>query len=1264
MDIFLQKLKSISIFLVAVSLLSIGGIQKGYSASDSNSETSEVAAQQQQTVNVKKVTLKHTNSPINNILRDISKQTGITFEYASGLSSSALGNFSINVSGVTTREALTTLFQSSGYGFVANGDRVTISRKVDVAKSNVDNFNKLAVRGRVIDKSKQPLVGATVIIRGTSYGTSTDGDGEFKLNGLLAKSITPRIEASYIGMLSHTLDYKDDYMTIVLEDDNYSINDVEVVYTGYQALSPREMGASIATVKAEDVVNPSFQSIDQMLEGAVAGMTFLQSSGQVGAAPKLRIRGTTTILGSQEPLWVVDGVVMQDPVDIDPSLINDLDFVNLLGNAISGINPDDIEQIDVLKDAAATAIYGSSAANGVIVITTKTGKAGRPVVTYSHSVSITQAADIDDLNMMNSLERVELSRDLIDSRQVYPNVTSWVGYESLYRDYTKGSISYEDFSSQAAYYETLNTDWCDLLLQNSVSTKHNINVSGGSDNIRYYASLGVDQTSGNIIGDEYRQYTASTNITASYDKFTIRFGMNGYVSNKDYAPSDLDVMEYAYTTSRAIPATNADGSYWYYDREPTSTLTSDQGSSVYPFNIMEDIENSYYKVDGSGVTMSMNATYDINKKLAVNGTLSYSLSNTTSATYYSADTSYGRMLKNDYGWDSYTDPTAKYQQYTLMPVGGELSTSTTDRDTYSARLSASYEDYFGSNKEHKITATLGGELSSTSYDTFSLTARGFDPDRGSVMIGVDDLSSYSSYAEWTQTQDALGVYTLKKDNDVAAYFSMGYGYEDRYYASINGRVEYSNEFGSRANEKFFPIWAVAGRWNMHNDVVKDVDWVNSLALRASFGYQGNVPSTSTEVVIQTGGYDQYFGGEAYSSIYSYANPDLMWEKTASTNLGVDFSLFGNKINGTIEYYYRLTTDAYVTETVSEVNGITNYTVNKGNLENHGWDLTLNFVPINNMTSVDGEVKGFRWRFDPQLGQIINQVLDAATTSDSNTLLDDDDIYYSSYLNGSAVVKGYSVNSFWSYQYNGLSSDLGIPTFKNLDEYVTIEGVEVSTASLLLAMATNEERMLSIMDYSGSRTPIIQGSLNNTFTYNNLSLGINLTYGLGSKIRLIQLYSDISSTSGTIAPQPTQNVSKSFIDRWQQSGDEKYTDIPAIIDYSYFDSTMDEMWWLTDTDLKSSGNALSGSLWEMYDYSDLRVVSGNYLKIQSISLRYNLPNKVCAKTFFSSAYVSFTGTNLYTFCSKDLNGQDPTTSTSGSYVIPVLPAYSFAFSVSF
>lgn len=1258
MDIFLQKLKSISIFLVAVSLLSIGGIQKGYSASDSNSETSEVAAQQQQTVNVKKVTLKHTNSPINNILRDISKQTGITFEYASGLSSSALGNFSINVSGVTTREALTTLFQSSGYGFVANGDRVTISRKVDVAKSNVDNFNKLAVRGRVIDKSKQPLVGATVIIRGTSYGTSTDGDGEFKLNGLLAKSVTPKIEASYIGMLSHTVDYKDDYMTIVLEDDNYTINDVEVVYTGYQTLSPREMGASIATVKAEDVVNPSFQTIDQMLEGAVAGMTFLQSSGQVGASPKLRIRGTTTILGSQEPLWVVDGVVMQDPVDVDPTLINDLDFVNLLGNAISGINPDDIEQIDVLKDAAATAIYGSSAANGVIVITTKSGKAGRPVVTYSHSVSIAEIADIDDLNMMNSLERVALSRDLIDSRQIYPSVNSWVGYESLYRDYTNGSISYDDFSSKSAYYETLNTDWADLLMQNSVAVKHNINVSGGTDNIRYYASVGVDNTSGNVIGDEYRQYTASTNFTASYDKFTIRFGMNGYVSTKDYAPTDLDVMEYAYTTSRAIPATNADGSYWYYDREASTTVT-DAGSDVYPFNIMEDIENSYFKVDGSGITMSLNGTYKATDKLSLNGTFSYSLSNTTSETYYSSETSYGRALKNEYGWAN----ESSYYDNTVMPVGGELSSSITDRDSYSARLSASYEDFYGDRKQHKVTATLGGELSSTSYNTLAQTYRGYDLDRANTMIGVD-LSLYEAYSEWTQTSSALGVRTISLDNDVAAYFSAGYGYEDRYYASINGRIEYSNDFGSRASEKFFPIWAVAGRWNMHNDVVQDVDWINMLALRTSFGYQGNSPDAATEPIVSIEGYSTYFGGgEAYSLIDTYANSDLMWEKTASVNLGVDFSLFGNKLNGTVEYYYRLTTDAFVTEAVSEVNGYTYYTVNKGNLVNKGWDVTFNFVPVNNMTTVNGEVKGFRWRCDPQLGQIFNQVLENATST-SSTLTDDEDLYYSSFLNGSAVVKGYSVNSFWSYMYNGLSSTNGTPTFKGLeDEYVTIDGVEVSTVSLLAAMETNEERMLSIMDYSGSRTPTIQGSFNNTFSYNNLSLGINLTYGLGAKMRLIELYSNVNSSDETMAPNPTDNVSRVFIDRWQQSGDEKYTDIPAIVSYDEFSDTMSP-WWLTNSTLNAVSNPLSGSIWEMYDYSDVRVVSANYLKIQSITFRYNLPKRFCDKTFFSSAYASFTGTNLYVFCSKELNGQDPTTSSSSTYTIPILPSYAFSFSVSF
>ena len=344
-------------------------------------------------------------------------------------------------------------------------------------KSTQPRSERVTVEGRVLDEYRKPLAGVSVLVKGTRYGTTTDSKGEFKFAVPRREKMVIRF--TFIGMTPQELDYVEGKRLFVnMQQSSTDIGNVEVVHTGYQELTPREMAASIVSIKAEDIYNPGLATIDQMLEGNVPGLTFMQSSGQLGATPKLRIRGTTTILGSQEPLWVIDGVVQTDPVNIDPEQLNDLDFVNLLGNAVSGLNPEDIDQIDILKDASATALYGKSASNGVIVVTTKRGKVGPPVVTYSFSGSFTQRPRYTDrsVDVMNSLERTAFSRELMNNRQVYPTITSWLGYESIYRDYLNGEIDYNEFSRQAGYYETLNTDWFDLLMQNGWSNRHTLSL--------------------------------------------------------------------------------------------------------------------------------------------------------------------------------------------------------------------------------------------------------------------------------------------------------------------------------------------------------------------------------------------------------------------------------------------------------------------------------------------------------------------------------------------------------------------------------------------------------------------------------------------------------------------------------------------------------------------------------------------------------------------------------------------------------------------
>ena len=272
---------------------------------------------------------------------------------------------------------------------------------------------EVRIVGSVTDEKKHPLPGVTVIVKGLTLGTSTDVKGRFSLT--LPKMQNVSLLFSFIGMETQEVRYTgQDSIHVVLKESAEQLEEV-IVRTGYQNIDKRKLTSAVQTIKMDDIKVSGVNTIDQMLEGRIPGMIFMQNSGQVGAAPKLRIRGTSTVLGNREPLWVLDGVVLTDPVNVDPAQINDLDFVNLLGNAISGLNPDDIEQIDVLKDASATALYGAKAGNGVIVITTKKGKAGPPSVTYSGTASYTRRPRYSDraIYLMNSKERVDVSRELV-----------------------------------------------------------------------------------------------------------------------------------------------------------------------------------------------------------------------------------------------------------------------------------------------------------------------------------------------------------------------------------------------------------------------------------------------------------------------------------------------------------------------------------------------------------------------------------------------------------------------------------------------------------------------------------------------------------------------------------------------------------------------------------------------------------------------------------------------------------------------------------
>ncbi|MDE5612369.1 MAG: SusC/RagA family TonB-linked outer membrane protein [Odoribacter sp.] len=1126
---------------------------------------------------------------------------------------------------VTVAEAIEEILKGSGF-YCEKVDEVFVIKPLP-QQQQIAQPARLS--GKVTDEQGQPLPGVTVAIKGIAVGSVTDVDGKYMLHLPDSKKCT--LVFSFIGMRTQEVAYTGQKeINITMNEESTQMD--EVVITGYQNIDKRKLTSAVTTIKVDDIRVPGINTIDQMLEGRIPGMIFMQNSGQVGAAPKLRIRGTSTVLGNREPLWVLDGVVLTDPVNVDPAQLNDLDFVNLLGNAISGLNPDDIEQIDVLKDASATALYGAKAGNGVIVITTRKGKVGAPSVTYSVTGTYTRRPRYSDraINLMNSKERVDVSRELVERGVFYNNIDSWVGYEAAIQDYYNGAINYGEFNRLVGYYETLNTDWFDVVCQDVFSHNHTLSLSGGSNNIRYYASLGMNDDKGAIKGEKNKRYSTTLNLTANYRRFTARFQLQGSMSERDYNPSELGVLDYAYGMNRAVPAFNPDGSRYLYQRVVSAT------HPVYNFNVLNEMDNSGDEMKGSSLNMQANVGYNILNDLKLEGTLSYAINNTNQEVYFTESSYYVHKLRQ--GQAANND---------LCPIGGELRESNIRNTNWMARLQANYLKSLGDAGKHNVNASAGVEVNSQRYDGFSITRRGYYRDRGKLFASVPTTNS-AYYNQFMSSPDALGRITENLTNSVAWYAMAGYDYDNRYMLNLHVRGEASNLFGSRANDRMMPIWALSARWNVKRDILESVGWIEDMALRGSFGYQGNMLSNQTPYMIIQQGTD-YMGkyGELTSTVAHYPNPDLRWEKTASTNVTLDFSFLNNKINGSVSYYYKKTRDAFLTKTISEINGVNQYVVNSGTLVNKGIEVSLNFTPINRI-GLDGGKRGFVWRIDPQLGQVLNELVNSAINNRNHVLRDE--ITYNDMLTGNVEIAGEPLNTFYSYRFKGLSPEDGSPMFYGAEDELQEE---------LAAKYKNMEKedvFLAVMERSGRREPYLQGGVSNYFGYRNFGLSFNLTYSLGNKIRLLKLCTNY----GTTNPRPNDNLRREFVNRWRKPGDENYTNIPGL---NTIDNPHGNPWWSQGATMVTP--QFASNVYDMYDNSDIRVVSGNYLRLSSLSFRYNVDDRFCKKLGIKSAYINLTGTNLFTIANKKLKGQDPAQSGSAPSVnLSIRPTYSCNLSITF
>ncbi|NML21680.1 SusC/RagA family TonB-linked outer membrane protein [Pseudoflavitalea sp. G-6-1-2] len=1179
----------------------------------------------------KLVTLSMKDQPLKEVIRSISQQTGFNVVVSEKILSEAR-KITIEVKDVPLEKALEQCFKKTDLNCSVVEGTIIITKKSEAINTSEKAPESIIVSGKITDKYGSSLGGATILIKPKKgNATTVQADGE----GLYNFVIDPNAQLtfSFVNYTSQTFRVKETTtLNVALEFNDKPLETV-TISTGYQRIERKYNTGSVTTLKMDSVILPGVSTVDKMLEGRVPGMTYMLNSGQAGAVPRLRVRGTSTYLGSQEPLWVVDGIVRVDPVNIPANKINDLDFVNLIGNAISGINPNDIEQIDVLKDAAATALYGVRAANGVIVITTKRGKPGPPTVRYDGNVSLQRRPRYTDRNvyMMNSIERVAASRELIEKQMAFNGVP--VGYEKAILDYYNGDIDYETYMNAVNKAETVNTDWLGIITQDVVKTSHNISVSGGNQVSRYIASIGFTNDPGVTKREFFKRYNASIGFDVDYKKFKGRIDLVTNKTDRRYTPASVGILDYAYGTSRAIPLYNDDGSLYFY---PTRDSRDNRIYLRPSMNVVNEMNRSGNTQDGAETMLSASAEYEFLPDLVFRGSGSYTFNNTEQETWFEEKTNYMDLQRGmDYG-DPRLDP---------APFGGQLQQATTRMRTYLLRGELQYKRYLDKQGLHLLNLQGGAELSSSKHNSIEQTRRGYYPERGYTFAAYNP-ADFPGYTSWVAANRA--TISERLSNLVSMMGSAMYIYNDRYVITLQGRSDYSNSFGNRSNEKFLPNWTISGRWNMQNDLFRNSKSIDLMALTLSYGTSGNIPANQTPyTIIKKDIYNSAFQS-FMSSIQAYPNPNLNWEKTSDYGVGLAFSLFKNKLSGSVNYFYKRTTNTFVTKKVSQMNGITEYTVNGGILENKGVEVSLNYTPVTGSVGKDGK-RGFTWRIDPQLGQVFNRLLSAAVNNRASALVDPRSITYQQYLGGSIVIDGKAINTFYSYRFKGLDNT-GMPVFY---------GAELENAAELkekYSKMNREEVMNAVMVESGRRVPVLQGSVSNYFSYRNWGLNMNITYSVGNKIRLLQL---ASGRYSNFRPSSQQNLRKEFLNRWRYPGDEQFTNIPGLNGSAGNPLISD------GSGSSYDGPVFAQNYYQMYDFSDLRVVSGDYVKLASVTLKYLFSREFCSRIKAKSGSIGFTGTNLFTLASKALKGQDPSQSGfAPSINMSIRPEYTLNVSFVF
>lgn len=1016
-----------------------------------------------------------------------------------------------------------------------------------------DATTSSVITGLVVDELGEPLPGATIFVKGSeALGTSADLNGHFELK---VTQPVNELTISYVGMKPVTIKAKAGSNVPVRMESAVSELD-EMVVTGYQTISKERAAGSFTKIDAKDLKSQTITSVDDMLEGHVAGYT----DG--------KIRGITSMQGVTSPLFVIDGFPVEST------------RVSYAGGGFSeyvpNINVDDIESITVLKDAAATSIYGARAANGVVVITTKKAKAGKVNVSASATFSANPYKRVDTYRQ-DARETIAQARDwmsqnpyfldddaadyaenmLIMSENLAPHT------KAIYQRYA-GHISESQLNSMLDKWASMGYNYYDqadkLQYGTATSQRYNLSIMSSTDRNSIVATMAYNRNDLHLKDAWNQDVDISLRNTIKMTRW-LDLDLGASVIYANRSTPTYNLYNPGFSVYPYMSLYNEDGSNFVSrqeDRLASWRLDAIQRYGLYSEDIDPFDEMGRNISSGSDLDTRLHARlqFNITDWLKFTTQFQYEFGNYQDKEYLEKETYIVRAKVNDFA-SSEDGETPVFD----LPYGDIYSHNVNNQRAYNFRNQIDFNRNFAD--VHQVTAIAGMEMRHNKTRYESNTYYGYDEQL--LTWATVDQNVLQSYSEsifsrpWISPEDFASFRELT-NRFISFYANAAYSYDDKYIVNGSIRTDRTNLYGTSSKYQGKPIWSVGAAWRIDREkFMQGVNWVNMLKLRASYGIGGNVAKNQWPYIVAYyfNNYTPGVGGLA-GEISSRPNPQLRWEKTTTVNVGVDFALLNNRLNGSIEYYHKKGTDLLSSSNGVSVEGqgYNTNTINNGEMTNKGVEIQLTGTPI--------QTRDWSWNIQAVYGYNHSNV-DYVNVEAPVYFLQLD--YPESFPR-----VGVPFTAMYGYKWAGLSED-GIPQ------------VYDANGEIYSSMTpTNLDDII----YLGSYTPTYSGSLSTNLRYRGFTLSALFLFEGGHKMRCTDF---------------------TYYDQWKQPGDENKTDVPRYVS----DENPD---FYVDMDLYTRSSAV------IKDASNWR--------FRNIALTYNLPSKICNKFFAEDVSIKFAMENVATF----------------------------------